>query len=95
VRKPAGEDREDGITAARHRRGYGGLGGACHYCAGVGLELAPSAGIRVAAARSAAALPEMKLGMIPGSGGMRRLARLIILAQVLPAGDAAPEAGSR
>ncbi len=51
------------------------------YCFGVGLELALSCDIRLATARSAFALPEMKLGMIPGSGGTQRLARLIGLSR--------------
>jgi 2-oxoglutaroyl-CoA hydrolase len=51
------------------------------YCFGVGLELALSTDIRVATARSQFALPEMRLGMIPGSGGTQRLARLIGLSR--------------
>jgi 2-oxoglutaroyl-CoA hydrolase len=51
------------------------------YCFGVGLELALSADIRLATARTEFALPEMKLGMIPGSGGTQRLARLIGLSR--------------
>jgi 2-oxoglutaroyl-CoA hydrolase len=51
------------------------------YCFGVGLELALSADIRLATPRSRFALPEMKLGMIPGSGGTQRLARLIGLSR--------------
>lgn len=47
------------------------------YCFGVGLELALSADIRLATERSRFALPEIRLGMIPGSGGTQRLARLI------------------
>jgi 2-oxoglutaroyl-CoA hydrolase len=47
------------------------------YCFGVGLELALSADIRVATRGAAFALPEMNLGMIPGSGGTQRLTRLI------------------
>ena len=47
------------------------------YCFGVGFELALSSDIRVATERSRFALPEMNLGMIPGSGGTQRLARLI------------------
>lgn len=47
------------------------------YCFGVGLELALSCDIRLATERSRFALPEMNLGMIPGSGGTQRLARLI------------------
>ena len=51
------------------------------YCFGVGLEIALSCDIRLATARSQFALPEMKLGMIPGSGGTQRLARLIGLSR--------------
>ncbi|MCH1865553.1 enoyl-CoA hydratase/isomerase family protein [Nocardioides sp. CFH 31398] len=51
------------------------------YCFGVGLELALSADIRLATERSRFALPEMKLGMIPGSGGTQRLARLVGLSR--------------
>ncbi len=51
------------------------------YCFGVGLELALSCDIRLATERSEFALPEMNLGMIPGSGGTQRLARLIGLSR--------------
>ena len=51
------------------------------YCFGVGLELVLSTDIRLATPRSRFALPEMKLGMIPGSGGTQRLARLIGLSR--------------
>jgi 2-oxoglutaroyl-CoA hydrolase len=51
------------------------------YCFGVGLELALSTDIRVATRRAEFALPEMRLGMIPGSGGTQRLARLIGLSR--------------
>ncbi|MBA8824045.1 2-oxoglutaroyl-CoA hydrolase [Saccharopolyspora lacisalsi] len=51
------------------------------YCFGVGFELALSSDIRLATARSQFALPEMNLGMIPGSGGTQRLARLIGLSR--------------
>lgn len=51
------------------------------YCFGVGLELALSADIRLATRRARFALPEMNLGMIPGSGGTQRLARLIGLSR--------------
>src|SRR5205823_9339441 len=44
-------------------------------------ELALSADIRLATRRSEFALPEMRLGMIPGSGGTQRLARLIGLSR--------------
>jgi 2-oxoglutaroyl-CoA hydrolase len=51
------------------------------YCFGVGLEIALSCDIRLATARSEFALPEVKLGMIPGSGGTQRLSRLIGLSR--------------
>ncbi|MBB2891043.1 enoyl-CoA hydratase/isomerase family protein [Flexivirga oryzae] len=51
------------------------------YCFGVGLELALSTDIRLATTRSQFALPEMRLGMMPGSGGTQRLARLIGLSR--------------
>ncbi|MCE3555001.1 enoyl-CoA hydratase/isomerase family protein [Pseudonocardia sp. RS11V-5] len=51
------------------------------YCFGVGLELALSCDIRLATPRSQFALPEMNLGMIPGSGGTQRLTRLIGLSR--------------
>jgi 2-oxoglutaroyl-CoA hydrolase len=51
------------------------------YCFGVGLELVLSCDIRLATPRSQFALPEMNLGMIPGSGGTQRLARLIGLSR--------------
>jgi 2-oxoglutaroyl-CoA hydrolase len=51
------------------------------YCFGVGLEMALSCDIRLATPRSQFALPEMNLGMIPGSGGTQRLARLIGLSR--------------
>lgn len=51
------------------------------YCFGVGFELALSSDIRLATRRSEFALPEMNLGMIPGSGGTQRLARLIGLSR--------------
>jgi 2-oxoglutaroyl-CoA hydrolase len=47
------------------------------YVFGVGLELALACDFRVAADDVQLALPEVKLGMIPGSGGTQRLARLI------------------
>lgn len=47
------------------------------YCFGVGFELALSCDIRLATRRAQFAFPEIKLGMIPGSGGTQRLSRLI------------------
>jgi 2-oxoglutaroyl-CoA hydrolase len=46
------------------------------YCLGVGLELALACDIRIAAEDAQLGLPEVGLGMIPGSGGTQRLARL-------------------
>jgi 2-oxoglutaroyl-CoA hydrolase len=47
------------------------------YAFGVGLELALACDFRIAAEDVELALPEVRLGMIPGSGGTQRLARLI------------------
>src|SRR5581483_8360762 len=47
------------------------------YVLGVGLELALSCDFRIAADNVELGLPEIRLGMIPGSGGTQRLARLI------------------
>ena len=46
------------------------------YCLGVGLELALACDFRVATESAQLGLPEIGLGMIPGSGGTQRLARL-------------------
>jgi 2-oxoglutaroyl-CoA hydrolase len=47
------------------------------YVFGVGLELALASDFRVAADDVQLALPEVTIGMIPGSGGTQRLARLV------------------
>lgn len=47
------------------------------YCLGVGFELALACDFRVAADDVQLGLPEIGLGMIPGSGGTQRLARLV------------------
>jgi 2-oxoglutaroyl-CoA hydrolase len=47
------------------------------YAFGVGLELALACDFRIAADDVELALPEVRIGMIPGSGGTQRLARMI------------------
>lgn len=44
---------------------------------GVGLELALACDFRIAADDAVLGLPEVTIGMIPGSGGTQRLARMI------------------
>lgn len=47
------------------------------YVLGVGLELALASDFRIAADNVEVGLPEIRLGMIPGSGGSQRVARMI------------------
>ena len=47
------------------------------FCMGAGLELAVACDFRIATARSEFAFPEVRLGMIPGSGGTQRAMRLM------------------
>ncbi len=47
------------------------------YCFGVGLELALACDFRLAAEDLQLGFPEVTIGMIPGSGGTQRLARLV------------------
>lgn len=47
------------------------------YVFGVGLELALACDFRLAAPSAELAFPEVTIGMIPGSGGTQRLARLV------------------
>lgn len=51
------------------------------FALGGGLELAMSCHWRIAAAHSRFALPEVKLGFVPGGGGTQRLPRLVGLEQ--------------
>jgi 3-hydroxyacyl-CoA dehydrogenase len=46
-------------------------------CMGGGLELALACHYRIAAPTAAVALPEVKLGLIPGAGGTQRLPRAV------------------
>lgn len=46
------------------------------YAFGVGLEIALACDFRVAADNTLLALPEINLGMIPGSGGSQRVAKI-------------------
>lgn len=47
------------------------------YAMGAGLELAVACDFRIATLRSEFAFPEVRLGMIPGSGGTQRAMRLV------------------
>jgi crotonobetainyl-CoA hydratase len=47
------------------------------YCLGGGLELALTCDIRIAADNARFGLPEIKVGVIPGGGGISRLPRFI------------------
>ncbi|MDQ0253378.1 2-oxoglutaroyl-CoA hydrolase [Evansella vedderi] len=47
------------------------------YTFGVGLEIAMACDFRVASDNVQLALPELNLGMIPGSGGTQRIARIV------------------
>jgi enoyl-CoA hydratase len=47
------------------------------FCLGAGLELALACTLRIAAESAKLGLPEIKLGIIPGSGGTQRLARMV------------------
>ena len=47
------------------------------YCFGAGMELALSCDIRIATNRSLLGMPEVSLGMIPGSGGSQRALRIL------------------
>lgn len=46
------------------------------YTFGVGFEMAMACDFRIASNTTLMALPEMRLGMIPGSGGTQRVARI-------------------
>lgn len=52
-------------------------------CLGGGLELAMGAHYRIAKANARLALPEVKLGLLPGAGGTQRLPRAVGLKKAL------------
>lgn len=51
------------------------------YCFGVGFELSLACDFRIASETAEFALPEMRIGMIPGSGGSARLLQMIGIAR--------------
>lgn len=51
------------------------------YCFGVGFELSLACDFRIASQTAEFALPEMRIGMIPGSGGSARLLHMIGIAR--------------
>jgi 3-hydroxyacyl-CoA dehydrogenase len=53
------------------------------FALGGGLELALACHFRVAAPKSQLGLPEVKLGILPGSGGTQRLPRIIPMAEAV------------
>lgn len=46
-------------------------------CIGAGLEFALGCAIRIASEKATFALPEIRIGVLPGSGGTQRLARVV------------------
>ncbi len=62
-------------------------------CMGGGLELALGCHFRIVAPKTQIALPEVKLGLLPGAGGTQRLPRLIGLefaANMIVSGETVP-----
>ena len=53
------------------------------YCFGAGLEVALACTLRIAARSARLGLPEINLGVIPGSGGTQRLARMVGLSRAM------------
>ena len=68
------------------------IGGACM---GGGLELALGAHFRIALPTAQIALPEVKLGILPGAGGTQRLPRVVgveVALNMIVSGEAVPAA---
>ena len=53
------------------------------HCLGAGLELALACTLRIASREAKLGLPEVNLGVIPGSGGTQRLSRLVGLGRAM------------
>ena len=53
------------------------------FALGGGLELALACHYRVAAPKAQLGLPEVKLGILPGSGGTQRLPRIVPMAEAV------------
>jgi len=73
---PDVNDQQDAMTKPM----VAAIGG---FALGGGLELALGCHYRVAAPRAQLGLPEVKLGILPGSGGTQRLPRLVPMAQAV------------
>ena len=86
-------------VAAPERCGKPVIAAVRGYCFGVGFELALACDFRIASETAEFALPEMRIGMIPGSGGSARLAHMVGIARAKEIAMrarriAAPEAAS-
>src|SRR5712671_2731082 len=63
------------------------------FALGGGLELALACHYRIASAKSQLGLPEVKLGILPGSGGTQRLPRIVPVSkavQMMTTGNSIP-----
>jgi 2-oxoglutaroyl-CoA hydrolase len=68
-------------VAAPERCGKPVIAAVRGYCFGVGFELALACDFRIASETAEFALPEMRIGMIPGSGGSARLVAMVGIAR--------------